>query len=395
MKKCILLLIVLSVLPVRVFSANGVSLNNIRFYAYPDYTRVVLDLSGSLKVNEKILPGKDLSRLYFDLHGCLFARSFPKEKNREILIKSGNLKKIRLGVRDKRTIRVVFDFDKIGKYDKFYLTSPFRVVFDIFKQEDVAPKGAAGVNEVEPTKPPEKIGDQYSMIRQLGLGVHRIIVDPGHGGKDPGTFNRHLGLYEKTLVLDIAKRLKKVFEQNSKYQIVLTRDSDRYISLEERTAIANSQKGDLFVSIHLNSSPRKHVRGVETFYLNITTDPWAINVAAMENAVGLKSIGEMSTIVEKIVKNTKKSESKILCQFIQKGLVDNLNHKYSRIVSLGVKKAPFYVLVGARMPAALVEASFLSNSQEAKRLRSQNYRDQIARGLYSGIIAYIKSLGKQ
>jgi N-acetylmuramoyl-L-alanine amidase len=268
------------------------------------------------------------------------------------------------------------------------------VVFDIF-QDDINhfdKSVAKTMDKVESV--PEKIDGQYSMVRQLGLGVKRIVIDPGHGGKDPGTFNRSMKLYEKTITLDLAKRLKNLFDKHSNYEIILTRDCDRYISLEERTAIANSRKSDLFVSIHVNSAPRKTTRGIETFYLNLTTDSWSMSVAAQENAISKKSIGEMKSIVEQIVKNAKKSESKILSQFIQKHVVKQLQRKYSRISSLGVKKAPFYVLVGARMPASLVETSFLSNALEAKRLKSSHYRNLIANGLYYGIISYIKSLGK-
>jgi N-acetylmuramoyl-L-alanine amidase len=347
-----------------------------------------------MKVQEKVLPGQNLTRLYFDLLNCGFSRSYPDANRKEILIKSGNLKKIRLGKTNKNGLRIVFDFDKIGKYDKFYLTSPFRIVFDIFQDEiNHFDKSVSSITDrVESV--PEKIDGQYSMVRQLGLGVKRIVIDPGHGGKDPGTFNRSLKLYEKTITLDLAKRLKNLLEKNSNYEIILTRESDRYISLEERTAIANSKKCDLFISIHVNAAPRKTTRGIETFYLNLTTDSWSMSVAAQENAISKKSIGEMKSIVEQIVKNAKKSESRILSQFIQQHVVKQLKTKYSKISSLGVKKAPFYVLVGARMPASLVETSFLSNTQEAKRLKTSYYRYLIANGLYYGIISYIKSLGK-
>ena len=375
-------------------ASKPVELNNIRYYAYPDYTRVVLDLSSSLKIQEKILPGKNLTRLYFDLGGCDFSSHYPLDKKKEILIKSGNLKKIRLGRRNRHTLRVVFDFDRIGKYDRFYLTAPFRVVFDIF-QSDL--KTEPGVSEKISEKldtAPEAVDGKYSVVRQLGLGVHRIVIDPGHGGKDPGTFNSRLGLYEKRITLDLASRLKNLFKQNSKYEIILTRESDRYISLEERTAIANSNKSDLFISIHVNSAPRAATRGIETFYLNLTTDPWSMSVAAQENAISKKSIGEMESIINEIVKNAKKSESHILSQFIQKIIVKHLESRYGEIKNLGVKKAPFYVLVGARMPASLVEVSFLSTYSEANRLKSSTYRYLIAKGLYYGIISYIRSLGK-
>ncbi len=394
MKKAFYFLFLFILLIANLSTKKNNQLLNIRYYAYPDYTRVVLDLSASLKVQEKLLPGQNLTRLYFDLLDCDFSGAYPEANKKEILIKSGNLKRIRLGKWEKHDLRVVFDFDKIGKYDKFYLSSPFRVVFDIFQDDinHIDKSVSSRSDRVDST--PEQIEGQYSMVRQLGLGVHRIVIDPGHGGKDPGTSNRSLKLYEKNITLDLARRLKSLFKKNSKYEIILTRESDRYISLEERTAIANSKKSDLFVSIHVNSAPRENTRGIETYYLNLTTDPWSMSVAAQENAITKKSIGEMETIVKQIVKNAKKSESRILSQFIQEHVVKQLKSKYSKITSLGVKKAPFYVLIGARMPASLVETSFLSNMNEAKRLKTSFYRYLIANGLYYGIISYIKSLGK-
>lgn len=372
-------------------------LENIRYYTYPDYTRVVLDLSSPLKVTEKILPGEGKDRLYFDMEKCDFANQYPAENRKEILVGTGHLQRIRLAKKDNTRLRVVLDFDRVEKYSKFYLSSPFRVVFDVFK---VAPDASGHAEKTDGapetiSKPAQPVDKNYSMVRQLGLGVRTIVIDPGHGGKDPGTSNSSLKVDEKDITLDIAKRLKELFQKNAEYDIILTREHDRYISLEERTAIANSKKGDLFVSIHLNSAPRKSARGIESYFLSMTTDPWAMQVAAVENKINAKSIGDIDTIVERIVKHTQISESKVFAGFLQKNLVTQLRGKYKSIDDLGVKKAPFFVLVGAGMPAALVEVSFLSNYKECKRLKSQAYRYTIALGLYSGIISYIKSLGKK
>ncbi|MCP4153914.1 MAG: N-acetylmuramoyl-L-alanine amidase [bacterium] len=458
MKKIIIFLFIL------IFAANvfwgarpTVYLKNISYYIYKDYTRIVLDLSSSLKVTETILPGNEKNRLYFDMEKCEFAKDYPKQKRKEITVKTSHLQRIRLAKKNNHSIRVVFDFEKIDKYTKFYLTSPFRIVFDVFqkkkrktpaKSQTTAPikvtrkkkktekkntagkkksgkkkTNAAGKNgkkepvnktnsskskpkdkknadhskktgKVALNKPPQPVGNKYSILRQLGLGVRTIVIDPGHGGKDPGTSNSKLKLLEKTLVLDIAKQVKSIFNQYTDYEIILTRSTDRYISLEERTAIANSKKGDLFVSIHLNSAPRKSARGVECYYLSMTTDSWAMRVAAQENAMSKKSIGEMSTIVSQIVKHARISESKVFTKYMQEHLVKRLRKKYKNIRNLGVKKAPFYVLAGAEMPAVLVEVSFLSNYYEGKRLKSPSYRYAIAAGIYRGIKAYIKSLGK-
>ncbi|HDP95872.1 MAG TPA: N-acetylmuramoyl-L-alanine amidase [Candidatus Aminicenantes bacterium] len=380
---CGILLLALSSLA---FAATTrATLNNIRFYNYPDYTRVVLDLSRPMQIREKVLPGKEVTRLYFDLTPCRMGADFPREKVPEIPIDTGNLKRVRLGQQNADTLRVVFDFFQIGRYRQFYLRGPDRIVFDIYQQQREIASA--------PTLPETSDGG-YSLARQLGLGVHHIIVDPGHGGKDPGTANPQLKLQEKSITLDIARRLKLLLGGKAGFKVTLTRDDDRYISLEERTAIANSHKADLFVSIHLNAAPNKKARGVETYYLSFTTDPWATQVAAQENAVSTKSIGEMKSLIEKIMQNAKVTESKALAASVQKNLADTLRKQHKQVANLGVKKAPFYVLAGAEMPSVLVEASFLSHKDEARLLNTDAYREQIAKGLYDGILAYIHSLGK-
>ncbi|MDY0298166.1 MAG: N-acetylmuramoyl-L-alanine amidase [Acidobacteriota bacterium] len=371
-------------LPLRAAAAKPSTLNNIRFYNYPDYTRVVLDLSRPLQIKEKILPGKDVTRLYFDLKPCRISREFPAEKLPQIPIETGNLKQVRLGRQSADTLRVVFDFIHIGRYRQFYLRGPDRIVFDIYQQQVGGPVST----------PAEATGGEYSLARQLGLGVQHIILDPGHGGKDPGTMNRQLGLLEKSITLDIARRLKLLLCDKAGFKVTMTRDVDRYISLEERTAIANSGKADLFVSIHLNAAPNKKARGIETYFLSFTTDPWAIQVAAQENAVSTKSIGELHSVIEKIMQNARVTESRVLAGCVQKNLAATMKQKYSGVADLGVKKAPFYVLTGAEMPAVLVEASFLSNKEEARLLNTPAYRERIALGLYEGLLAYIHSLGK-
>ena len=379
-----------------------VRLENIRYYSYPQYTRVVLDLSGNIRISERVLKGADSGRLFFDLDKCRFGGNYPFEKMNEIRIQSGNLQRIRIGKWKTQTIRVVFDFDRIGKYNRFYLTSPFRIVFDIYSQAEFVSHGQQAREQVVPLtdgnpppgRPPVEPGSP-SIARQLGLGVHRIVIDPGHGGKDPGTVNRLLGVQEKDITLDIGKRLNAILNEHKEFEIILTRPRDEYVPLEERAAIANSNQGDIFVSIHTNSAPRLTARGVESYYLNMTADPRAMEVAAQENAMSSKSMAEMRSILDQILRNSKISESKILSQFIQGSMVANLQRKFDAIEDLGVKKAPFYVLLGAQMPSALVEVSFLSNRDEAMRLNAPEYRQAVAAGLYLGIINFIQSLGKQ
>ena len=386
----LILLATATAMPARGPARGPVRLENIRYYSYPEYTRVVLDLSGSIKIAEKVLKSGDGGRLFFDLKNCRLSAAYPYEKQSEIRIEAGNLQRIRIGKWQTQTIRVVFDFDKIGKYNRFTLTSPFRIVFDIYRQAEFV----SHAQQVREQSPPANLGSP-SIARQLGLGVHRIVIDPGHGGKDPGTVNRLLGMQEKDVTLDVGKRLNAILNEHKELEVILTRPRDDYVPLEERAAIANSNQGDIFISIHTNSAPRREARGVESYYLNVTADPWAMEVAAQENAMSRKSMAEMRTILNQILQNSKISESKILSQFVQDSMIANLKRKYDAIDDLGVKKGPFYVLLGAEMPSALVEVSFLSNRDEARRLSAPEYRQCVAAGLYLGIINFIQSLGKQ
>jgi N-acetylmuramoyl-L-alanine amidase len=201
-----------------------VRLENIRYYSYPEYTRVVLDLSGTIKIREKVLKGVDSGRLFFDLDECRFGGNYPFEKMNEIRIRSGNLQRIRIGKWKTQTIRVVFDFDKIGKYNRFYLTSPFRIVFDIYSRTEFVSHGQLAREQVVPLTDGNPLPGRQpggpgspSIARQLGLGVHRIVIDPGHGGKDPGTVNRLLGVQEKDITLDIGKRLNAILNEHKEF----------------------------------------------------------------------------------------------------------------------------------------------------------------------------------
>ena len=242
-------------------------------------------------------------------------------------------------------------------------------------------------------QPAQPTKEGYSMTRQLGLGIKRIVIDPGHGGKDPGAIGKS-GTKEKTVVLDICQRLKKLLSSSSDLEVIMTRETDIYVPVENRTVIANQKQADLFVSVHANSNPSKKRSGVETFYLNFSHDPSVIETAALENATSTKNISEMRSILEKIAKNSKVLESKELANDIQKNLVSTLQNKYKDVKDLGYKGGPFWVLIGVETPSILVEVSYLSNSREETRLKNAQYRQYIAQGICNGIKEYINSLGK-
>src|SRR5580658_5388152 len=242
------------------------------------------------------------------------------------------------------------------------------------------------IHEAKPTAHGER-----SLIRALGLKIGKIVIDPGHGGHDTGTIGPN-GLEEKDLVLEVGKRLGKMLETRLGAEVVYTRKDDTFIPLETRTAIANQERADLFISIHANSSQDPTARGVETYYLNFTSSPEALEVAARENAVSEKSIYELRDLVKKIALKEKIEESREFAGDVQASLHSGLAVKSPAIRDRGVKKAPFIVLIGANMPSILAEISFVSNPTDEHRLETAEYRQRIADSLYRGVANYVSGL---
>ena len=242
------------------------------------------------------------------------------------------------------------------------------------------------VREAKPTA-----NGARSLIRALGLKIGKIVIDPGHGGHDTGTIGPN-GLQEKDLVLEVGRRLGKLLQTRLGAEVVYTRKNDTFIPLETRTAIANQQRADLFISIHANSSHDSEARGVETYYLNFTSSPEALEVAARENAVSEKSIYELQDLVKKIALKEKIEESREFAGDVQESLHSGLAAKSPAIRNRGVKKAPFIVLIGANMPSILAEISFVSNPSDEHRLETSEYRQRIAESLYRGIAKYVDGL---
>ena len=237
---------------------------------------------------------------------------------------------------------------------------------------------------------PTADGD-FSLVRALGLKIGKIVVDAGHGGHDTGTIGPN-GLLEKDLVLDVALRLGKLLEQKLGADVVYTRDDDTFIPLETRTAIANQNQADLFISIHANSSPDPSARGVETYYLNFTRNADALEVAARENAVSETSVHDLQDLVKKIALKDKIDESREFAADVQRSLYAGESSKSPGVKNRGVKKAPFIVLIGANMPSILAEISFVSNPTDARKLRTPEYRQKIAESLYRGVTRYAQGL---
>jgi|SRR5581483_5201935 len=251
-------------------------------------------------------------------------------------------------------------------------------------------KVAAGPEFVAREAKPTSNGD-LSLTRALDLKIGRIVIDPGHGGWDNGTVGAG-GLREKDLVLDISQRLGKILQRRMGADVIYTRDSDVFIPLETRTAIANHENADLFVSIHGNHSDDPQTRGIETYYLSFTAATDALDVAGRENAAAQLSVGRLQDLVKEIAMNEKVGESREFAANVQRSLYGGIGAKQPAIRDRGVKKAPFIVLIGAHMPSILAEVSFLSNATDEANLEKPEYREEIAESLYRGISKYVEGL---
>jgi len=388
-KISLLILFLLPTLFSLLFPSDGddprIEIYNLRSYSHPSYTRVVVDVGKLREYSFNELHNPD--RIYVDIYQ---AKLNPILHGKTFLVQNAYLGQIRIAQKTSSTVRVVADlnFQKVKRYRVWHLFDPFRIIIDIY------PHQAAESPSGKQPQPPQPAKSGYSMVRQLGLGIQRVVIDPGHGGEDPGCIGKK-GLQEKQVVLDVAHRLKNLLDRKGDLEVILTRESDIFIPLENRTVIANQKEADLYISIHANASRNKKRCGVETFYLNFSQDPSVNEIAARENATSTKNISQMKDIITKIVRNSKIVESKELAEKIQINLVDTLSTRYKDVKDLGVKGGPFWVLIGVdNVPSVLVEISHLSNLTEEARLRSPEYRQQVAQGIYEGVIDYLHSLGK-
>ncbi len=232
---------------------------------------------------------------------------------------------------------------------------------------------------------------RQSLTRVLGLKIGKVVIDPGHGGHDPGSTGA-TGLVEKDVTLDVAKRLAVLLETNLGSEVFLTRNEDVYVSPEQRTEIANQHHADLFISIHVNSSQLRTATGVETYYLNFTSSPEALEVAARENASSERSVADLGSLIKKIALKDKIDESREFAGRLQQSLYNGSTKAGNRTKDRGVRKAPLIVLIGAEMPSVLTEIGFLSNPKEEAMLKKQEYRQKIAEALFRGVAQYTDTL---
>ena len=383
-----------------------VQVRNIRYWNAKNFTRVVLDLEGEVDYQKGRVANPD--RIFFDLFNTevstvLSGKSFDVE--------DGLLDRIRGAENRSGVTRVVLEVTGAEDYSVFSLPNPFRLVVDIrgparaelarkaepepaapASEKAEPPKSTAGAALPQPPSVPQPTREgNHTLTRALGLKVGRIVIDPGHGGHDTGTIGP-TGFMEKDLSLDVARRLGKLLVEQFGAEVVYTREDDTYVPLENRTALANEKQADLFLSIHANSSRKSSVRGIETFYLNVTNDPEALELASRENALAQTSVHELQDIVRKITRNEKLAESRELARGIQESLYKELRKRSREIKSRGVKQAPFVVLIGANMPSVLAEVAFLSNREDEQLLKSPQGRQAVAEALLAGMTDYMKSL---
>lgn len=430
--------------------AEAVVLRSITRTVLPGTIRISLELDREILFDQARIDNP--SRVFVDLRGTTPA---PKLVDAVFNYTGDLVKQIRVGRHPGRTTRVVMDAEGVVRYSVFTLYQPFRLVIDcerpthpstaapppppssvpkpvvtflpsrttprvevlarvglptvasrrlemppapglvttemlLDSPPPIQAKATAPPSATPPSIPSANRRGGYSLARQLGLGVSRIVIDPGHGGHDPGA--KIKGLTEADIALDIGLRLSKLLGKEPGVEVVLTRKRNVFVPLEQRTAIANRENADMFVSIHVNANANPSAHGIETFFLNFASNPEAAAVAARENTVSGQSMHNLNDIVKAIALNNKLDESRDLATQVQDAMVARAKTSNKTVRDLGVKQAPFVVLVGASMPSVLAEVSFITNRQEAQLLKTTAYRQRLAEALLDGIRKYQRSL---
>ncbi|MGE4291038.1 MAG: N-acetylmuramoyl-L-alanine amidase [Desulfovibrio sp.] len=390
------------------------SLDMIRYRSSDDYTRIVLELNQPVEYVYKFLeplPEQDKgNRVYLDLRGAHVGTDVV----RNVEISDGILRGYRVGQKDKDVTRVVLDLLDFQEHKVFHLNNPFRIIVDVYSP-DKDSLAATAVAAKTPTalsrppastaigKPPKKITGKAAkdaarqvkgvnagdLVKVLGLTIKTVMIDAGHGAHDNGA--AHNGLYEKDVNLKVALEAGALLKKQG-FKVLYTRTDDTFVPLEERTAMANMAKADLFISLHCNAYKKTAIRGFETYSLSLkSSSDEARRVAARENGVQPHQISDLQFILADLVLNSKVEESSDLAEAIQRSAVDHVGEKYG-IRNHGHRHAPFYVLMGAKMPAVLVEMGYLTNKNDAANLASAKYRRRIAEGIVQGVLEYKKSI---
>lgn len=373
-------------------------LNEMKYWSNPDYTRISLELDRDVTWEahqlDKGSRGKP-GRVYIDIN-----RTRLGQHVRDVNIGDGLLKGARFGQYRPDVVRIVLDTVNITDYKVFALSEPARLIIDVRgeRPEEISrlePSISSSSEPLAALRPDERVAiiekKPHTQKRPSISKIRRIVVDPGHGGHDPGAIGPS-GLQEKDVVLAIGLKLRDLLRDELGLDVVMTRSTDVFIPLEERTAIANKVNADLFVSIHANAASNRNASGIETYYLNLAKTEKAAQLAAKENGTSLEKVSVLQAILFDLMANYKLNDSAHLAEDVQRALHGKARAHYADVKNLGVKQGPFYVLVGATMPSILVESAFLTNAQEEARLKDPAYRDLTAEGILEGVRGYISSL---
>ena len=354
---------------------------DVRTWSYKDYTRVVVELTRSVDLTEDAvvrLAANERAdrpeRLYVDVPEIWVGRRYVDG----VPVGDGLLEGVRIGQNTLRNSRIVIDLQRYGHHRMFTLRSPDRVVIDVYGQRGRAP-----------TKVTKGKDSSTAKVRRLSMASRRVrtvVLDPGHGGKDPGAIGVG-GTREKDVNLRLARLLERRLRARS-FKVVMTRDNDRYIDLEERTVIAESAGGDVFVSIHANASHNKRLRGIEIYYLDEGHRRHNLDVAARENGVPRGQLDTLQRTLSRLRVAEASHHSYALAASVHHDLTEGLGQTYADVPDLGIKRGPFYVLFMSSMPSILVETGFLTNRRDAKLLRSERYLDTVAAQIAAGIGHY-------
>jgi N-acetylmuramoyl-L-alanine amidase len=372
-------------------------LNEMKHWSNPDYTRISLELDRDVTWESHRLgrdPGKP-GRVYIDINRTRLGRNV-----KDVTIGDGLLRGARVGQYKPDVVRVVLDTENIKDYKVFPLSDPARLIIDVRGERPVEISRLEPTLSSAPEPAPELRRDEQPVVtdkkprpqkKTVISKIRRIVVDPGHGGHDPGAVGPS-GLQEKDVVLAIGLKLRELLRDELGLDVVMTRSTDVFIPLEERTAIANKVNADLFLSVHANAAANRNANGIETYYLNLAKTEKAAQLAAKENGTSLEKVSVLQAILFDLMANYKLNDSAHLAEEVQKALFKKVRAQFAETKNLGVKQGPFYVLVGATMPSILVETAFLSNAQEEIRLNDPAFRDLTAEGILDGVRGYISSL---
>ena len=383
--------------------ASPILVKDIRQWSDNDYTRFVIELDGDAPFKTFSLPPNEEAvrpqRIVMDVMNARLSKDIPlKADLNDVLLKTMHVSQ---NTKDK--VRIVLDLSSEAVYKAFPMQNPSRIILDIRSGPDtpatvmcdpkdikkLSPQSETEFHKVKKYSSSKMPEDTPSIPNQLALKVSKIVVDAGHGGKDPGGLGPD-NEKEKDINLAVVKQLAKRLNDQG-YEVLLTRDTDVFIPLDERTAFANRKKADLFISVHVNANDNSDIKGIETYFLNLTTDASAIRVAARENATTTKSIGDLQFIINDLMLTSKINESSRFASSTQKSIIGSLDKNEIITKDHGVKQAPFYVLIGAKMPAILVEIGYITNPNECELLHSEEYQQSIVDGIVTGINTYVSN----